>query len=103
MNDVRTLIPTAHGHIADHLAANRQDTTILMTGGDTLMGYMKLIGCTQITPVCEIEQGVVVSNLKKSRICAADNIQIRWVRNQRCTGKDCRQNIKSKINKIKQV
>ena len=23
-----------------------------------------LIGCTQITPVCEIEQGVVVSNLK---------------------------------------
>lgn len=64
MNDVRTLIPTAHGHIADHLAANRQDTTILMTGGDTLMGYMKLIGCTQITPVCEIEQGVVVSNLK---------------------------------------
>ena len=64
MNDVRTLIPTAHGHIADHLAANRQDTTILMTGGDTLMGYMKLIGCTQITPVCEIELGVVVSNLK---------------------------------------
>ena len=64
MNDVRALIPTAHGHIADHLAANRQDTTILMTGGDTLMGYMKLIGCTQITPVCEIEQGVVVSNLK---------------------------------------
>ena len=44
--------------------ANKQDTTILMTGGDTLMGYMKLIGCTQITPVCEIEQGVVVSNLK---------------------------------------
>ena len=64
MNDVRTLIPTAHGHVADHLAANKQDTTILMTGGDTLMGYMKLIGCTQITPVCEIEQGVVVSNLK---------------------------------------
>ena len=29
-----------------------------MTGGDTLMGYMKLIGCTQITPVCEIEQDV---------------------------------------------
>ena len=64
MNDVRALIPTAHGHIADYLAANKQDTTILMTGGDTLMGYMKLIGCTQITPVCEIEQGVVVSNLK---------------------------------------
>ena len=38
MNDVRALIPTAHGHIADYLAANKQDTTILMTGGDTLMG-----------------------------------------------------------------
>lgn len=70
MNDVRALIPTAHGHIADYLAANKQDTTILMTGGDTLMGYMKLIGCTQITPVCEIEQGVVVSNLKITDLCS---------------------------------
>lgn len=27
------------------------------------MGYMKKIGCTQIEPLCEIEQGVVVSSI----------------------------------------
>ena len=35
-----------------------------MTGGDTLMGYMKLINCSQLEPICELEQGVVVSNIK---------------------------------------
>ena len=42
------------------------DFTILMTGGDTLMGYMKKTGCTQIEPLCEIEQGVVVSNIVRA-------------------------------------
>ena len=105
MNDVRTLIPTAHGHVADHLAANKQDTTILFydRSGDTLMGYMKLIGRNvQITPVCEIEQGVVCFNLKNHGF-VQQIISKSVGSNQRCTGKDCRQNIKSKINKIKQV
>ncbi len=64
MPDVRRLIPEAHGQIADFLARNHMDITVLTTGGDTLMGYMKLIGCTQIRPVCEIEPGVVVSELE---------------------------------------
>lgn len=63
-DEVRTLIPEAHGHIVKEIIEQKLDVTALMTGGDTLMGYMKLIGCTQIEPVCEIEQGVVVSLLK---------------------------------------
>lgn len=62
-------------------------------------GILSLIGFV----VALIVTGCGCFQSEKSRICAADNIQIRWVRNQRCTGKDCRQNIKSKINKIKQV
>lgn len=60
---VRFRISDAHGCIVDEIVNQHTDVTILMTGGDTLMGYMKKIGCTQIEPLCEIEQGVVVSSI----------------------------------------
>lgn len=60
---VRFRISDAHGCIVDEIVNQNVDVTILMTGGDTLMGYMKKIGCTQIEPLCEIEQGVVVSSI----------------------------------------
>ena len=63
IDELRTWIPQAHGHIVKALAEEKVDLTILMSGGDTLMGYMKLVGCTQIEPVCEIEPGLVVSKL----------------------------------------
>lgn len=59
--NVRFLIAQAHGRIVKEIMDHGMDVTVLLTGGDTLMGYMKLIGCTQIEPVCEIEQGAVVS------------------------------------------
>ncbi|WHH57988.1 four-carbon acid sugar kinase family protein [Petroclostridium sp. X23] len=37
--------------------------TIIMTGGDTLMGFMKLIHCNELVPISEIGQGAVLSNL----------------------------------------
>lgn len=63
IEEIRTRIPQAHGSIVKALAEKQMDLTILMTGGDTLMGYMKLVGCTQIEPLCEIEPGLVVSRL----------------------------------------
>lgn len=69
IDELRTLIPQAHGHIVKALAEENIDLTILMTGGDTLMGYMKLVGCTQIEPVCEIEPGLVVSKLIWNGYC----------------------------------
>jgi len=62
--DARLLVAQAHGYIVKALLNQQLDTTILMTGGDTLMGYMNVLGCTQIEPVCEIEQGVVLSRLE---------------------------------------
>ncbi|MDO4313650.1 MAG: four-carbon acid sugar kinase family protein [Eubacteriales bacterium] len=61
---VRELIAAAHGRIVNEIVSRREDVTVLMTGGDTLMGYMKQIGCTEIEPLCEIEQGVVVSSIE---------------------------------------
>lgn len=62
--DVRRLIACAHGCIVREIIERQMDATVLMTGGDTLMGCMRLIGCTQIEPVCEAGQGVVVSMLE---------------------------------------
>lgn len=63
IKNLRTLIPQAHGHIVKALAEEPIDLTFLMTGGDTLMGYLKLVGCSHIEPVCEIEPGLVVCKL----------------------------------------
>lgn len=63
---IRVLIAGAHGRIVRELVSDGLDITVLMTGGDTLMGYMKLTGCSQLEPVCEIEPGVVVSVLEQN-------------------------------------
>ena len=61
--DVRGQIAAAHGRIVEELEMRVPQTTVLMTGSDTLMGYMKRLGLKQLAPVCEIEPGVVVSSL----------------------------------------
>ncbi len=63
-NDIRVLIPQCHGRILQEILKKQQDITILMTGGDTLMGFMHLIGCNQLEPICELEQGTVLSFLE---------------------------------------
>lgn len=61
IEEIRYLISQCHGKIVKNLAESGMEYTILMTGGDTLMGFMKEIGCSQIHPVCEIGQGAVLS------------------------------------------
>ncbi len=61
---VRFAIAKCHGKIVKYLIKKGIDYTIFMTGGDTLMGLMKNLENTELTPVCEISQGVVLSILK---------------------------------------
>ena len=61
---VRFAIAKCHGKIVKYLIKKGIDYTIFMTGGDTLMGLMKNLENTDLTPVCEISQGVVLSILK---------------------------------------
>ncbi len=72
IDSVRFRISDSHGCIVNELVKQEMDMTILMTGGDTLMGYMKKSGCTQIEPLCEIEQGVVVSKIE----CRGRSVQV---------------------------
>ncbi len=62
--DVRFAIAKCHGNIVKYLITKGMDYTIFMTGGDTLMGLMKVLDNPELTPVCEISQGVVLSILK---------------------------------------
>lgn len=64
LDEKRRRIAWSHGYIVRKLTERCPDMTVLLTGGDTLMGYMKQIGCTQLEPVCEIEPGAVVSMLE---------------------------------------
>ncbi|TAH64478.1 MAG: four-carbon acid sugar kinase family protein [Anaerolineaceae bacterium] len=59
--EVRNTIASNLGTIAKKFVENELDCTFLMTGGDTLMGFMKQVNCSFLYPICEIEQGVVLS------------------------------------------
>lgn len=60
---VRFSISGCYGKIVKYLFEQDLDMTVLMTGGDTLMGFMKEIGVNQISPVAEVGQGTVLSRL----------------------------------------
>jgi uncharacterized protein YgbK (DUF1537 family) len=47
------------GALIGHLFEEGFHSTILVTGGDTLMGVMNSMGVQDIKPICEIEPGVV--------------------------------------------
>lgn len=60
---VRFAISACYGKIVKYLVEQELDMTIFMTGGDTLMGFMKEIGINWINPVAEVGQGTVLSKL----------------------------------------
>lgn len=62
-DSIRFSISECYGKMVKHLVEQGLDMTILMTGGDTLMGFMKEIGINQISPVTEVGQGTVLSRL----------------------------------------
>ncbi|MDD2957222.1 MAG: four-carbon acid sugar kinase family protein [Lachnospiraceae bacterium] len=64
IQDIRFSISACHGRIVRDLLEDSSEFTVLMTGGDTLMGFMKQIGVNQIYPVEELAQGTVLSLLK---------------------------------------
>ena len=61
--EFRFAISACHGRIVRYLVEKGLDMTILMTGGDTLMGFMKEIGVSQLDIVAEVGQGTVLSQL----------------------------------------
>ena len=63
-SDMRFLITKCLGIITQYLVNQNLDYSFFMTGGDTLMGFMKEIKNPRLEPVCELSYGVVLSKLK---------------------------------------
>ena len=61
--EVRERIPAALGEIIGNMVQRGLKSSMLMTGGDTLLGCMHHLGDTELTPVGEYEIGIVLSQL----------------------------------------
>ena len=61
MQDVRVKISTALGRIMKMLLDGGLNATLMCTGGDTLLALMKAVQVSELTPVCELDPGVVLT------------------------------------------
>lgn len=64
MEEVRLRISTTLGQILKDLIMAGIESTIMLTGGDTLLGFMNQIETTEMTPIYEIAPGVVSSYIQ---------------------------------------
>lgn len=60
--DLRVRISTQLGRLMQYLLDGGLDATILCTGGDTLLALMRAVGVTELTPVCELAAGAVLTD-----------------------------------------
>jgi uncharacterized protein YgbK (DUF1537 family) len=61
LEKVRVLIADSMGCLVKWFLDRGLDSTLMITGGDTLLGVMKRIGIDQLTPVGELAPGTVLS------------------------------------------
>ena len=63
LGELRVRIADTLGRVVEHLVRAGVKSTMLLTGGDTLMGFMRHIGCDEIVPACEMAPGTVLSQV----------------------------------------
>jgi D-threonate/D-erythronate kinase len=61
---MRAHIMSVMGHLLERLIDEGFDSTILIMGGDSLIGFIRQAGIKVISPVCEMDCGVVLSQLE---------------------------------------
>lgn len=59
--DIRVKISSTLGELLKRLIDAGLEKTCMITGGDTLLAFMNAIEAKQLTPVCELKPGVVLS------------------------------------------
>ncbi len=60
-DETRVLIADNLGYIVKELIGRGLKSTMMITGGDTLIGCMKQMGVYEMEPVCEMAPGIVLS------------------------------------------
>ena len=61
LDEIRTRIAASYGHILKALLEAGLESTLMITGGDTLLGCMEQLGVREMEPVCELAPGTVLS------------------------------------------
>ncbi len=64
ISDLRQMISSSIGTMTGVITSSDIDSTMLITGGDTLMQCMKFMNASEIEPICELDPGVVLSAVK---------------------------------------
>jgi len=64
LDQVRSKISSILGWIVKELITSGIESTIMLTGGDTLLGFMSQIKTHEMTPICEIAPGTVFSSIE---------------------------------------
>lgn len=61
IEQVRVRISAALGSLMKQLLDNGLEATLMCTGGDTLLALMRTVNVAELTPVCELATGVVLT------------------------------------------
>ncbi len=61
LQQVRVRISDTLGRLMRRLLDGGLEATLMCTGGDTLLALMRAVGVTTLTPVCELDIGVVLT------------------------------------------
>lgn len=64
VEDVRVRISAALGRLVKLLLDQGVESTLMITGGDCLLGFMNQIHVYEMTPICEMAPGTVLSRFK---------------------------------------
>ncbi len=67
LEDVRVRISAVLGYLVGRLIDEGVESTILITGGDSLLGFMNENRIYEMTPVCEIAPGTVLSEFEMNK------------------------------------
>lgn len=60
--DLRVRISGQLARLTQRLLDGGLNATMLCTGGDTLLALMRAVGVSQLTPICEVSAGAVLTN-----------------------------------------
>ena len=67
LQQVRIRISHTLGQLMRRLLDNGLEATLMCTGGDTLLALMRAVNVTELTPVCELDTGVVLTHFTYQR------------------------------------
>lgn len=64
VEEVRLIISQTMGYVLKNVLDQDISSTLLVTGGDTLLGFMKQVEINELIPICELVPGCVLTQME---------------------------------------